>query len=216
MRTGEIKSFDLESCRPKVYLDKALQLSLIPEEYKDANLYNAIIDKHNRDLFDDLKPIIVDIVNEVGKGSNFIFNSPHSGTGKTYLGSVILNHFIYKASQRKDIFNYEDPVGMFIDFAELMDSLRYSEDDLQDSFDQMKNVPLLLLDDIGSCTMTDFVREQMFLIVNYRCNHRLSTIVTSNYTVSQWQDEKLFGKRISSRLTKNACIIEDFGVIDRR
>jgi DNA replication protein DnaC len=59
-------------------------------------------------------------------------------------------------------------------------------------------VPLLVLDDLGSERVTDWVREQIFLIINSRYEEMLPTVVTTNDTLEEL--EKHVGQRIISRL----------------
>lgn len=210
--SGEIKSKE-KKCSPKKFLDKALNLSYIPPEFKGANIYNAKVDDQNRACFNTLMDSIDNIVELVDKGRNFLIYGSGVGTGKTYMGSLILNHYIYKTCQTEK-FDYENPLALFCDYSELMDNLRYSDNEsLEAEFEKLKKVPLLLLDDLGAGTVSDFVREQTFLIINHRYNHRLSTVVTSNLIVDDW--EELFGARIVSRLTRDAILLYSDGT-DRR
>jgi DNA replication protein DnaC len=50
-------------------------------------------------------------------------------------------------------------------------------------FEDMKSVELLVLDDLGMEKTTDWLREQLFLIINERYERRLSMIITSNQSL---------------------------------
>jgi DNA replication protein DnaC len=201
--SGEIKTKE-STCSPKRFLDKALTLAFIPPEFIRANLYNSKVDKENIDSMKRLKVIVENIVETVDSGRNFFIYGDGVGTGKTYMACVILNHFIYKTCQTER-FDYENPLALFCDYSELMDNLRYSNDEvIQIEFERIKRVPLLLLDDLGAGTVSDFVREQTFLIVNYRYNHKLSTMITSNFQLEQLRE--LLGERIMSRLSRDSNV----------
>jgi DNA replication protein DnaC len=43
-------------------------------------------------------------------------------------------------------------------------------------------VTLLALDDFGAQSDTAWAREKLYQLVNYRVNHDLPTVVTSNWT----------------------------------
>lgn len=188
-------------CNIRFRLDKALILSSIPAAYRNANLFNFIVDENNGRAFEKMKPYIENIVEEVQKGRNVFFYSNKFGTGKTYLACLFLNHYIYKTCLTEK-FDFESPLCMFIVYADLMDVLRYHKDE-PIAFNTMGNIrdtPLLLLDDIGSGTMSDYVREQTYLILNHRFNNSLSTIVTSNLDAETLARSNYLGERNMSRI----------------
>ncbi len=96
------------------------------------------------------------------------------GCGKTHLAAAVANHRI----------NLGHPV-LFINTPDLLDHLRsaYSpsaETGYDERFDQVRNAPLLILDDLGTQSNTDWAQEKLYQIFNYRYNARLPTIVTTN------------------------------------
>lgn len=214
---GEIsKSNRIDWCNARFRLEKAFQLSNIPPEYKEANIYNSIPNEFNKDVLVKIYRLLGGITSFVDNGYNALFYGDKPGTGKTYSGAMFLNHYMYKVCLT-DKFDFENPLALFVDYAELMDEIRYSNDEnyISNMVERIKNVPLLLLDDVGAGTLTDFVREQTFLIINYRFNHNLSTIITTNYTINNLPSENVLGKRITSRIL-NKCIGFEFTGIDRR
>lgn len=215
--SGEVPKPDTPSwCNPKFRLYKALQLAEIPKEYLNANIYNYVVDKHNEEIYKALKPIIDNIVEEVDNGINFFFYNSVPGTGKTFHAAMILNHYIYKTCLTSR-FDFENPLALYVVYAELMDDLRYRREDeeVQRKIERIKNVPLLLLDDVGSGTTSKYTIEQTYLILNHRFNHRLSTIVTSNLEISQLRDESILGERNVSRIIRS-CIGVNVKGPDRR
>ncbi len=197
------------NCDAKFLLDRSLKLSKIPKAYLKANIHNYTVDEHNKDVFEKMNSLVSDIVNHVDNGVNFMFYGNQTGTGKTYHASLILNHYIYKTCLT-DKFDMEKPNVLFVSYPELVNQLRYQRDN-ESTFDfveLVKTVPLLLLDDIGAGTQSDFVREQTFIILNSRFNESLSTIITSNYTVNQLNQDDILGKRNVSRILSNVKGIE--------
>jgi DNA replication protein DnaC len=96
------------------------------------------------------------------------------GCGKTHLAAAIANYRI----------NLGHPV-LFINTPDLLDHLRaaYSptaETGYDTRFDQVRNAPLLILDDLGTQSNTDWAQEKLYQIFNHRYNARLPTIVTMN------------------------------------
>lgn len=95
-----------------------------------------------------------------------------SGSGKTHLAVAIANRCIER----------EQPT-FFIVAADLLDHLRasYSPDNpvsYEELFDQVRNVPVLVLDDLSTQTATPWAQEKLFQVFNHRFNAALPTVVT--------------------------------------
>ena len=110
------------------------------------------------------------------------------GCGKTHLAAAIANHRL----------NLGHPV-LFINTPDLLDHLRgafgpNSEISYDERFEQVRNAPLLVLDDFGAQSRTPWAQEKLYQILNHRYNERLPTVITTN--------EKLeaIDERILSRL----------------
>lgn len=100
-----------------------------------------------------------------------VFTGP-SGSGKTHLAAAIANRCL---ERQQTIF--------FILVADLLDHLRssYAPDSptgYDELFEQVRNVPLLALDGLGSHSSTPWAQEKLFQVVNHRYNNELPTIVT--------------------------------------
>jgi DNA replication protein DnaC len=96
------------------------------------------------------------------------------GCGKTHLAAAIANYRI----------NLGHPV-LFINTPDLLDHLRaayspHADTGYDERFDQVRNAPLLILDDLGTQSNTDWAQEKLYQIFNYRYNARIPTIVTTN------------------------------------
>ncbi len=110
------------------------------------------------------------------------------GCGKTHLAAAIANE---RLAQGKP--------ALFVVVPDLLDYLRstyapHSAATYDERFDKIRNTPLLILDDLGTQNTTEWAREKLFQIFNYRYNARLPTVVTSN------QDMESIDPRIRSRL----------------
>jgi DNA replication protein DnaC len=97
-----------------------------------------------------------------------------TGTGKTHLAVAALKAVIEKGHQ-----------GLFFDYQNLLDRIRSSYDKTSGSGDReayrtAMEVEVLLLDDLGSHRVTEWVEDTVTSIVTYRCNHRKPIIVTTN------------------------------------
>lgn len=212
--SGEVEPRSTSFCSSGYRLRKALALSEIPSKYLQANFYTAHVDEENKEIYTKMKPVIKQIVEVVEEGRNFYFYSAQTGTGKTFLASCVLNHYIYKTCNTHK-FDFENPLALFITHSDLMDDLRYrrDEEEVQQRLSKAREVPLLLLDDVGSGTVSDFVREQTNLLLNYRVNHAKSTIFTSNYDMKELKH--LLHGRIVSRII-DQCMGAEIKGRDRR
>lgn len=96
------------------------------------------------------------------------------GCGKTHLAAAIAN---YQLAQGHPV--------LFVNTPDLLDHLRaaYSPSALSgydERFDQVRNAPLLILDDLGTQSNTPWAQEKLYQIFNHRYNARLPTVVTTN------------------------------------
>jgi len=73
-------------------------------------------------------------------------------------------------------------------------------------FNFLLNVPLLVMDDLGSQKPSEWAMEKLMQIVDYRYMHKLSLVVTSNYTPANLPGD--IEHRIGSRLLR-----ADFGKV---
>ena len=120
------------------------------------------------------------------------------GTGKTCLAAAAANRLIQQGR----------PV-LFTFVPDLLDQLRggYADDAAlshDELFEQVKNVPALILDDIGAHNGTPWAEEKLFQVVNHRYLSGLPTVLTSAVPL-----ERLDG-RLQSKLTdpRNALVID--------
>jgi len=95
-----------------------------------------------------------------------------SGSGKTHLAVAIANRCIER-----------DQTAFFIVAADLLDHLRaaYSPDNpvsYDELFEQVRNVPVLVLDDLSMTNATPWAQEKLFQVINHRYNNALPTVVT--------------------------------------
>ncbi len=102
-----------------------------------------------------------------------------TGCGKTHLAAAIVN-YRYEAGKP----------ALFIVVPEFLDHLRSafspeSKVSYDEFFESVKSAPLLVLDDFGEHSMTPWVREKLYQLINYRHNSRLPTVITTQYSFDQ-------------------------------
>lgn len=94
------------------------------------------------------------------------------GTGKTHLAAAIANAFI-----ERDI-----PVlfGTYIDHLERIRE-EFDAGGQRKHLSLMKNVPVLVIDDLGKEKKSDWTQQILFDVINYRYEHLLPVIITTNF-----------------------------------
>lgn len=118
------------------------------------------------------------------------------GAGKTFLAAAIANALM---EQEKQV--------LFLIVPDLLDQLRatYKSDESElDLLDTAREIPVLILDDLGAHNYTDWTRNRLYTIINYRLNEQLPTVITSNLSLGEM--EEYLGARTTSRLIQ-ACRI---------
>ena len=112
-----------------------------------------------------------------------------TGHGKTRLAAAVGNYCRDAGRQ-----------AMFVVVPDLLDTLRAAYNPgnpraFDDMFEQVRNVPLLILDDLGAQSGTPWADEKLFQLINHRYNACLPTIITTNLTVPEIEP------RLRTRLT---------------
>ena len=109
------------------------------------------------------------------------------GCGKTHLAAAVAN---FVAS-----------IGvptLFLTVPDLLDSLRFSYNDpestFEERFEEIRRLPLLVMDDFGTENATPWAQEKLFQILNYRYINNLPLLITTNLSLNQLEG------RIRSRL----------------
>lgn len=147
------------------------------EVRRDPNAYNNCLAYSNREnLFAD------------SRNSLLIFGG--YGSGKTHLAAAIANALIDRGI----------PV-LFGTFADHLEKIREEFDKTGQKKYQsmMKNTPMLVLDDVGKERLTDWAKEILFNVINYRYEHKLPFILTTNY------NEKQLGNYIGGAVYSRMC-----------
>jgi len=121
-----------------------------------------------------------------------VFNSVAYGNGKTHLAAAIANY----------VADAGEPV-LFVVVPDLLDHLRASFNPssnvrLDKRFDEVKNAPLLVLDDLGTESATAWAREKLYQLFNHRYNARLATVITTASPIEQL-DPRLASRMLDGR-----------------
>lgn len=128
--------------------------------------------------------------------NDWLFLHGPCGTGKTHLAVAIARH----------VLEHQPMSVLFQVVPDLLDQLRATFDPANgvaydDRFEQIRDVGLLVLDDLGTENTTPWAREKLYQIINHRYNDRSPTVITSNQDV-RMLDERVASRILDSQLTK--------------
>lgn len=109
-----------------------------------------------------------------------------TGRGKTYAACGAIRAFVEAHVKCiEGTWLYIGPRAKFVNtpawFWDMKDTYGRSGESEKDVFDRYAHAKLLVLDDLGKGSNTGWAVERLYLLLDYRCNNGLPTIITSNY-----------------------------------
>lgn len=127
------------------------------------------------------------------------------GTGKTRLLASIVKEMF-----RNDIPSYFISTTTWIESKKKMFD---KDNNLDFMLDKLLTVDVLCLDDIGSERITDFVKNEIFYVIDYRYSEMKKTFITSNMSLGQIAEN--YDDRLASRIAE-MCKVFKMNGEDRR
>ena len=126
------------------------------------------------------------------------------GTGKTMLMSILARYIASEMLAKVSFINAVDLMN------EIKDAFNPSTSKTAlGVVDDYKKSHFLFLDDIDKINPTEYIKELLYSIVNYRTEHELPTITSANHNLEEL--EELFGEATVSRLAnKDKTVIVQF------
>tara|TARA_R100001594_G_scaffold118120_3_gene153405 strand:+ start:868 stop:1638 length:771 start_codon:yes stop_codon:yes gene_type:complete len=114
------------------------------------------------------------------------------GIGKTHLAVALA-----KAAATLGV------APMWVDGPGLLKSARASFNKDSDPLGDASEAQLLIIDDVDKLRSTDWVDEQIWLLLKSRCERNMATIVTANVRASEWCSTLKFGHPLLSRIKQS-------------
>lgn len=210
---GNVIVFSYDACKK---LNKKLQddsykenldLFEMPKSLKEASFKELYKDDKNRlPIIKYFKEFIDNYDNE--EKPKGIYLNGSFGSGKTYLMAALFNEMAKKGVR-----------SILIYYPEFLVSLKSSfQTNFQEKFNQIKKIPLLLLDDIGAENCSNWSRDEVLgPILQYRMENHLPTFFTSNLTIDELETslaitssgvDKLKARRIIERIKQLTIPLE--------
>lgn len=178
--------------------------SLPKEEITNKPVMTDFVKKGDKDK--ELFKILRDyIVNEKYKdeNQNGLFLIGDVGRGKTFSMKIIYNELLKTGVK-----------GIFKNVNEVIDEIKNSfgtelnEEQIINKYQQAK---ILFLDDFGSERDTEFTKNVIYRIINYRYNNNLPTIISSNYSLQELKKADIELRRIVDRIQDKSYTINFTG-----
>ena len=121
------------------------------------------------------------------------------GCGKTHLAAAIANARLALGQ----------PV-IFVNAPDLLDYLRVtfspgSDITYDEQSDRIRNIPLLVIDDLGAESPTQWAQEKLYQIFNHRYNAGLPTVITTNIELDR-MDPRIRSRLIDMDLVRRIVI----------
>ena len=199
--------FDYIPCKYKKQDDyqnqykKNIYLFEVPKEIKEASMKNIDLDDPERyDIIKWLKNFLDNY--QTGSPTKGLYLTGNFGCGKTYLISACLNELAKK--------NHKIAIIYYPEFLRSLKESFGDNEEYNNKFNFIKKIELLLIDDIGAETMTEWSRDEVLgTILQYRMQEGLTTFFTSNLTIKDLEEhfsvshggvEKVKAKRIIERI----------------
>ena len=147
-------------------IERLFQSARIPAAYSRDDFDDYEVTSGNREAVAAAKWLLQ---SETDRG---LFVYGFRGTGKTKLVSIIANNKVKRGE-----------TVMFTSMPDLLADIRasFGTNLTAETVRMAKEVPCLIIDDLGAERMTEWVGEQLFCIINARYNAKLQTIITGNY-----------------------------------
>ena len=206
------------SCRKLIKQSLAYQNSSIKEllERDNFKTFNANLFRQSKqeNLGEYISPRenILDIKNKMQTyaekfnehAKSILFFGP-TGSGKTFMLSCVAKEVVdrgfnvlYKTSS--ELLDFLSTYSFMFHEAKL---------DNREAYDEIYDVDLLIIDDLGSEYINDKSKSELFSLINSRLNREKPIMISSNIAPEEIKD--IYGERLNSRIFGNYVIFEFFG-----
>lgn len=200
---GEYLNTTTGKCKKQLHyyrlkkINRLLGDSRVGKRFLNRRFETFEINKSNKTAYNNCKKYSSEFDKTKSNGL-ILFGS--YGTGKTHLAVAILHELIER-----------DINGLFVTVPELLNEIRKDfnvdkESKKSELLESIKTAEFLILDDLGAEKTSDWVREQLFMIINARYENMLPTIITTNIKLLPANDkdidnlESKVGARTVSRI----------------
>lgn len=213
---GSLKFYEILKdcvCSPKRQANHLFKFSEITDEFKKMT-FGSFITEGKPEVIKEAHQCTVDYYMEFDhikeNRSNSIALLGQPGAGKTHLLTALANNLIMK----------KQVSVLYFPFVEGFNDLKDDFTLLEEKLTKMKRIGVLFIDDLfkGRKEPTDFQKEQMFAVINYRYLNHKPIMVSSEKTVDELCDiDEALGTRIYQMCKDYTVVIKgDRKVLNHR
>jgi DNA replication protein DnaC len=180
---------------------------LAPEQ-KDQTFNNFSLDWYDdKEKYRSILQYSIGFAEKVcsGERTENLFICGPIGTGKTHLCSAIANFVLQTGIN-----------VVYLKTGKIMDMIREyklnpdkAEISLNNELKSFYRVNLLIIDDLGTEVSTDFVREQLFYLLDERINYRLPWVISTNLMPNEIGT--IYEDRLSDRILGTSRVLKFTG-----
>lgn len=173
--------------RQQQYIQELREAAGIPRRFAECTFDNFAVEAGTRPMLEAARRYSESLPAVDGKG--LVLVGP-VGVGKTHLVVALV-----KAAVQREV------KTSFLAVPELLAEMRAAmrtELGPEAVMERVQDVALLVLDDLGAERVTDWVREQLYRLINHRYERLLPVLATSNLTPDELEAQ--LGERTISRL----------------
>ena len=150
---------------------------------------------------------------DFGKNIKGLYLHGNFGCGKTYILSACFNEMKKRGFRTKIVY-----------LPDLLRTIKGDFEAMNDIMDELCNVDILLIDDIGAEKVTDWGRDEILgTILQSRMNEHKTTFFTSNFTIKELEEhlsnkgvDKVKANRIIERIKQLTIDMEMLGANMRK
>lgn len=179
-------------------LSQYIQSMYIPKDILEANFDNIELTNDNLEALQQF----VAFIQTYGENPNQkgIYLHGEFGVGKSYFLGALANKLAEEKIQTMIVFVPDL-------FRELKSAI--GDNTLNEKIDKIKKVPVLMMDDIGSESMSSWTRDEILgPILQHRMLEKLPTFFTSNFNLEQLEHHLAFSQRGEEEPVKAKRIME--------
>ena len=161
----------------RVSFERQFLVQDFPDDWLDVTMADIDKSKNKRIAIETYSKYVKD------EETNWIYLTGGIGSGKSYFATAMAIDLAKRAIKGKTPICFINAAKRIL---ELSDLNKQKSDDFKKKLELYSTVPVLVIDDFGHEFKNDFIRDAIVNeIITSRCNKKLFTIITSNFTLDE-------------------------------